>query len=131
MTAENGKSTIKKPWKPGQSGNPRGRRPGVTQEASTKAWIATLAGEFEPTTHRPFGRLFAEKLAKIALEASPCNAVRALEIIFDRLEPATKQDITINNISAEYAASLEALRQKMIEASKLSKRRNGDASLGM
>lgn len=71
-----GKKQRGKPFKPGQSGNPLGKKPG-TRHKSTLAAMALLSGE-------------AQALTRICIEKAMEGDMTALKLCLDRIIPPTK-----------------------------------------
>lgn len=64
-------------WKPGQSGNPKGRPKG-SLNATTKAVLTLLEGE-------------AETITRVAIEAAKAGDMMAVRLVLDRLVPNAKE----------------------------------------
>lgn len=64
-------------WKPGQSGNPKGRPKG-SLNATTRAVLTLLEGE-------------AETITRVAIEAAKAGDMMAVRLVLDRLVPNAKE----------------------------------------
>jgi hypothetical protein len=96
-------------WKPGQSGNPKGRPKTITL---SEAYRAALA---QPVPRDPRGRCFAEKIADaIVLKASRGDC-RAAEEICNRLEGRPPQALTGPNGSPLLPVTREGLTRTIYE----------------
>lgn len=64
-------------WKPGQSGNPKGRPKGALNR-TTRAVLALMEGD-------------AENITRIAIDAAKAGDMTAVRLILDRLVPVAKE----------------------------------------
>ena len=72
MSDDSGKSNLRPGWKPGQSGNPKGRPPGVPDKR----------GRFRRAIQDK-----GEELVKVVLDAALAGDMAALKLCLDRLAP--------------------------------------------
>lgn len=102
MAENTGKRTGGKPWKPGQSGNPKGRPPGSRNKTSEAA-LALLDGE-------------AHKLTRKAIDMALAGDAKALRICLERITPPRRETpvrLTLPKIktASDLPAAIGALLQ--------------------
>src|SRR4029453_4493897 len=86
-----------KPWKPGQSGNPRGRPKSRTlSEAYRRALSLPIPGD-------PEGRTYADAAAEMLAKEAAAGNVAAAKELADRTEGRPKQtvDVTVDERKRE------------------------------
>ena len=113
----NGKSpnkslkNLRPQWKPGQSGNPAGMPKGTPTIRSFTEVVKRRMAEVIPDD--PTGRTRLERLAD-ELEAQALGGgAKAADLLLERIDPAPKQNLTINNVMPVPIA--DALRRINIE----------------
>ncbi len=93
-------------WKPGQSGNPKGRPKCLTLSEAYRRELAKI----DKTD--PQGRTFAEVLAEQMIVKAKTGDVAALKEVADRVEGKAKQTITL---STDRREQVERAIDRMIE----------------
>ncbi len=93
-------------WKPGQSGNPKGRPKSLTLSEAYRRELAKV----DPAD--PAKRTFAEVLAEQMIIKAKRGDVAALKEIADRVEGKSKQSVTL---TVERRAKYERAIENMME----------------
>ena len=97
-------------WKPGQSGNPRGRPAG-------SGWLTSLLRERLAAPTAPGDdRRFADLVVEAIIEKALTGDVRALKLIWERMDGRTPQTIdagTMSDLEAMTDAELIAERDRL------------------
>lgn len=95
-------------WKPGQSGNPRGGKRDTPKSftALCREELAKPCGDGDPRTR-------LQRLMQALEQQALAGSSRSANLILERLDPAPRQNITINNNVP--APVLDALRRVGIE----------------
>ena len=94
-----------KPWQKGQSGNPSGR-PVRMFALITQALREKLAS-VDPKTKKTFAQRIADLLLNCAIDPDPemdKTRIMALSEIIDRCEGKPKQQLDVNDVTAELRA---------------------------
>ena len=89
---------VGRPWLPGQSGNPAGRR----KDELTSLLRVSLRDQPKVAQE------LADRLIAIARYGKDAEAIKAFALIFDRLEGKAIQAITVNEEQQDFAAGLLA-----------------------
>lgn len=108
-----------KPWKPGQSGNPGGRKRGIEK------MFQELIGKLEFDDRKGFEALIA-RLAKIAFTGADRDSVAAIKLMFERAlgHPAQEVELTGDVTSTTAAPAVDwsrvplELRRQLLAALK-------------
>lgn len=75
--------TLRSPWKPGQSGNPKGKKKGV------RTWHVVLRERFEE------GRITQDQIADAMLKNAKKGNTKSAELVWDRMDGKAKEMHTI------------------------------------
>ncbi len=91
-------------WKPGQSGNPRGRPKGALNK-TTRAVLALMEGD-------------AESITRVAIEAAKGGDLTAIRLVLDRIVPhARERPVELPSLpDTSSAAGVSAAQQRILEA---------------
>lgn len=80
---------LRPPWKPGQSGNPKGRPPGINLTARLREILSREADVPEGSPSKTVADLVVEELVAAAARGD----IKALSMLFDRVDGKVAQTI--------------------------------------
>ena len=104
-----------KPWKPGQSGNPKGRPKGKPNFATVfKRLLEVQTGKNHPQTNEPLDYMSASTFAIIAKACKGDTA--AMKMIMDKvdgLSPTNLANYDVSGLSTEELSTLSTLLGKI------------------
>jgi hypothetical protein len=102
-----------KPWKPGQSGNPRGRPKTRTLSEELRA---RLKEQYPGRSDATYGRMVAHKLVDLAIDGE----IAAIREVFDRTEGKPKQVVDVN-VEERKREMVEDAIARLIEEAQVSR----------
>jgi hypothetical protein len=126
MNKNGNPGNLRPPWRPGQSGNPAGRkRCPVTEYLTYLMDEVEAAGRRFPEDRKLF-EIIGIKLVDIIINGDHRDALRAIEIILDRVEGKATEEPTPTD-GGPMALALQTLMQEVVESrlNAQSKRRKG------
>jgi hypothetical protein len=102
-----------KPWKPGQSGNPRGRPKTRTLSEELRA---RLKEQYPGRSDATYGQMLAHKLVDLAIDGE----IAAIREVFDRTEGKPKQVVDVN-VEERKREMVEDAIARLIEEAQVSR----------
>ena len=108
-----------RPWKPGQSGNPKGRPKGTTGP-SLMAQLNALMDQDDPDGSKRWA------LVTALYEKARGGDMKAMQLIMDRTDPVKGLELTVNNNAMSAADIREYLDSIEVRPIKAKARRNGN-----